>query len=72
MATTLLTDFSSSKQDPVSNFILSHHSFALKSALLSTGNGDCLFNSVSTLRVGEESKSLELRYRCCVEMVTNK
>ena len=31
-----------------------------------------LFNSFSKLLVGDESRSLELRYRCCVEMVTNR
>ena len=31
-----------------------------------------MFNSFSILLSGDESKSLELRHRCCVEMVTNK
>ena len=43
-----------------------------KVALQSTGNGDCLFNSFSTGLVGDESRAVELRYRCCIEMVTNK
>ena len=51
---------------------MSEYSFESKSALFSTGDGDCLFNSVSVLLVGDESMSLELRYRCCIEMVTNK
>ena len=65
-------DFSKNAEDPVSNFIMSEYSFESKSALFSTRDGDCLFNSVSILLVGDESMCLELRYRCCVEMVTNK
>ena len=41
-------------------------------ALQSTGNDDCLFNSFSTGLVCDESRAVELRYRCCIEMVTNK
>ena len=65
-------DFSKNAEDPVSNFIMSEYSFESKSALFSIRDGDCLFNSVSILLVGDESMCLELRYRCCVEMVTNK
>ena len=65
-------DFSKNAEDPVSNFIMSEYSFESKSALFSTRDGDCLFNSVSILLVGDKSMCLELRYRCCVEIVTNK
>ena len=41
-------------------------------ALLRTGDSECLFNSFSILLSDDESKSLELRYRCCAEMVTNE
>ena len=40
-------DFSKNAEDSVSNFIMSEYSFESKSALFSTGDGDCLFNSVS-------------------------
>ena len=65
-------NFSKNAEDPFSNFTMSEYSFESKSALFSTGDGDCLFNSVSILLVGDESMSLELRYRCCIEMVKNK
>ena len=39
--------------------------------LQGTGDGDCLFNSVSILLVGDESRSLELRYRCLKENTSN-
>ena len=53
-------------QDPVLNFILSNYHCVEKVALLSTGDDDCLFNAFSILLRGNESKSLELRHRCCV------
>lgn len=40
-------------------------------AIKSTGDGDCLFNAVSIILCGDESMSLELRYKCCLEMVSN-
>ena len=48
-------DFSKNAEDSVSNFIMPEYSFESKSALFSTGDGDCLFNSVSMLLVGDES-----------------
>lgn len=54
---TLFSDFDKHTQDAVSNAFLSHYH---------------LFSAVSTLLVGDESRSIELRYRCCIEMVTNK
>ena len=41
-------------------------------AIKSTEDGDCLFNSVSTLLVGDESLPTELRYKTCIEMFINK
>ena len=54
-------DFGKNVEDPVSNFIMSEYSFESKSALFSADDGDCLFNSVSILLVGDEQMSLELR-----------
>lgn len=65
-------DFDHQKQDPTANAILSHYHHTAKTALKSTGDGDCLFNSVSMLLTGDESKSVELRFRCCVEMIVNR
>ena len=48
-------DFSKNAEDPFSNFTMSEYSFESKSALFSTSAGDCLFNSVSILLVGDES-----------------
>lgn len=69
---TLHKDFSQHAQDPVANAILAHYHYTSKAALLSTGDGDCLFNSFSAVLVGDESKSIELRFRCCIEMIVNK
>lgn len=59
-------------QDSTANAILSHYHHTEKTALRSTGDGDCLFISVSTLLIGDESKSVELHLRCCVEMIVNR
>ena len=72
IGTNLNRDFSGHKQDPISNFILSDYHCDSKSALFSRGDGNCLFNSISIVLAGDESMSTELRYRCCIEMVTNK
>ena len=69
---TLHKDFSKHAQDPVANTILDQYHYTTKAALLSTGDGDCLFNAFSTYLVGDETKSVELRFRCCVEMIVNK
>ena len=37
----------------------------------STGNGNCLFNSVSSAMCGHEFLATELRLRTAVEMITN-
>ena len=66
------TDFQNHQQDPVANAILSDYHATTKTALKSTGDGDSLFNSFSTYLVGDESRSIELRYRCCIEMVANR
>ncbi|XP_053375386.1 uncharacterized protein LOC128547267 isoform X2 [Mercenaria mercenaria] len=69
---TLHSDFSSHKQDHVANIFLNHYHANTKAALHSTGDGDCLFNAISTCLVGDESMSVELRFRCCVEMINNR
>ena len=38
---------------------------------LSTGNGNCLFNSVSTALTGDEELATELRLRTAIEMSLN-
>lgn len=40
--------------------------------VLTTGDGNCLFNALSITLVGNESLSTELRVRTCCEMATNK
>lgn len=40
-------------------------------AIKSTGDGDCLFNAISIILCGDESMSVELKYKCCLEMVSN-
>ena len=65
-------DFSYQRQDFIANAIVLQYTVSTKVALQSTGNGDCLFNSFSTGLVGDESRAVEFRYRCCIEMVTNK
>ncbi|KAL3888446.1 hypothetical protein ACJMK2_000813 [Sinanodonta woodiana] len=37
--------------------------------IITTGNGNCLFNAVSLLLYGDESKSVQLRYHICLRMV---
>ena len=66
------TDFSRHRQDTTANTIIYDYHQTNKSALQSTGDGDCLFNSVSTLLTGDERKSVELRFRCCAELIVNK
>lgn len=65
-------NFNNLKQDPVSNAILSEYYFTGKVALASSGNGNCLFNAVSILLAGDEIRATELRYRCTIEMVSNR
>jgi hypothetical protein len=65
-------DFESNEHDHVSNFILDHYHSNDKTAVVTTGDGNCLFNSVSICLCGDESRSIELRYRCCIEMVINR
>lgn len=58
--------------DPVADKLLHHCHFQNdQNAIRSTGDGDCLFNSVSTLLVGDESLATELRYKTCLEMFLN-
>lgn len=59
--------------DPVGDKLLQHCHFKNDlNAVKSTGDGDCLFNAVSTLLVGDESMSIELRYKTCLEMFLNR
>lgn len=59
--------------DPVGDKLLQHCHFKNDlNAVKSTGDGDCLFNAVSTLLVGDESLSIELRYKTCLEMFLNR
>ncbi|KAL3867295.1 hypothetical protein ACJMK2_044509 [Sinanodonta woodiana] len=37
--------------------------------IITAGNGNCLFNAVSLLLYGDESKSVQLRYHICLRMV---
>ena len=58
--------------DPVADKILQHCHFQQDhKAIKSTEDGDCLFNSVSTLLVRDESLPTELRYKTCKEMFIN-
>ena len=66
------SDYSHQRQDPIANAIVSQYSWYTLVALHSTGNGDCLFNSFSLCLAGDESRAIELRYRCCIEMTTNR
>lgn len=68
----LYSKFEDFIQVEVSNAYLKEYFATSKVAFVSTGDGNCLFNSISILLVGNESRSLELRYRCCLEMVANK
>ena len=68
-----LTQSSGLNLDSVSDHILQRNLYESNSnAVISTGDGDCLFNSVSIHMVGNESLSLELRYKTCLEMVLNE
>ena len=69
---TLHKDFGKHAQDLVANTILDQYHYTTKAALLSTGDGDRLFNAFSTWLVGDETKSVELHFRFCVEMIVNK
>ena len=65
-------DFSYQRQDLIANAIVLQYTVSTEVALHSTGNGDCLFNSFSTYLVGDESRAVEMRYRCCIEMWQTK
>ena len=65
-------DFREHQQDIVANTILREYHVTPMVALWSTGDGDCLFNSFSILLAGDERMNIELRYRCCIEMVLNR
>lgn len=56
--------------DYLSNDILPTSAKGLK-ALQSTADGNCLFNSVSTLLTGNESMNKELHLKTCIELALN-
>ena len=59
--------------DEVANHFLNNYTtlYNMKAGI-STGDGDCLFNSVSSVLVGNETLSIELRYRCAIQRVLDK
>lgn len=60
--------------DPISDRLLHQFYFpdANDTAVRASGDGDCLFNSVSTLLIGAEALAVELRYKTCLEMCLNQ
>ena len=60
--------------DPVSKMILENHkiSFDGKIPVFVSGDGNCLFNSLSVGLVGHEKLATEIRVRTCLEMVLNR
>ena len=59
-------------QDAVANSLLRHFHSSDLVALQSTGDGNCLFNSLSILLIGNEDLSVELRCRVAVELAVNR
>ena len=59
---------------PVSKTILENHeiSFDGKIPVFVSGDGNCLFNSLSVGLVGHEKLATEIRVRACLEMVLNR
>ena len=62
----ILVDIDTVAQQYITDFL-----FKNGTAIKSTGNGDCFFNAISIILCGNESMSAELRYKCCLEMVSN-
>ncbi|XP_018672093.2 uncharacterized protein LOC108950575 [Ciona intestinalis] len=58
--------------DSYSTSILDNSAFPGMVPLKTTGDGNCLFNAISTALIHNESIAMELRVRCCLEMITNK
>ena len=60
--------------DPVSKMVLENHkiSFDGKIPVFVSGDGKCLFNSLSVGLVGHEKLATEIRVRTCLEMVLNR
>lgn len=56
--------------DPISDRLLHQFYFpdAKDTAVRAAGDGDCLFNSLSTLLIGTEALVVELRHKTCLEM----
>ena len=61
--------FIDTQEDEISREIMQNGGIEGYTALQSTGNGNCLFNSVSILLFGNESKAVELRVRTALEMI---
>jgi hypothetical protein len=72
LQTTVQSDFKHHQQDRTANTLATYFYATDKVALKSTPDGNCFFNAVSTLLTGDELRSTELRYRCCVEMTLNR
>ncbi|KAH3694612.1 hypothetical protein DPMN_082052 [Dreissena polymorpha] len=62
--TTLHNVIQHHKRDVVGDTLAVHFHCTDKTAFHSSLDGDCLFNSVSTLLADDESRSTEFRYRC--------
>lgn len=62
------------KSDLISQDILSSLNLSIpgRRPIHVSGNGNCLFNSISIALCGSEKYATELRVRTCVELVTNK
>ena len=60
--------------DCVSKMILENHklSFDRKMPAFVSGDGNCLFNSLSVGLVGHEKLATEIRVRTCLEMILNR
>lgn len=43
----------------------------IKIAYKSTGDGDCLFDDLQIILCWKESMLVELKYKCCLEMVSH-
>ncbi|WAQ94063.1 hypothetical protein MAR_006534 [Mya arenaria] len=68
----LHSQFNGHEQGITANTLFPRYHYTEKVALKSTPDGDCFFNSISTLLSGDESRSIEMRYRCVLELVSNK
>ena len=65
-------DFSNCKTDYIAEKVLSRCGTNNLKALEVLGDGNCLFNSLSVIVCGNESRSFELRLRCALELILHK